>query len=317
MKAMRGIGAVFVAFLGVLLVVTWSLSAKTASAIEDGTAARNLTAELLAAPEVTDFAASRIQTALDEQLSDSRLGPLLSIFAQQIHDGLVQVLSSDFVTGAVATSAGKVADQLTAALTTRDRPAGAFVVALDLSERLNDRLDQIPLVGPLLPSVTLPTVEVEVIDAATIDGVRATYAAVKFASVWFLWFGLLLIGLAAWLARHRRWYAIQVAAGIALLAVGIALTLGRYGPSAVAKVMPGGPDGGAGVFVTQFVSDNAVAPIANVLFTLALTALVLAALFTLAARQLAKDPARRWWQSVKDRVSRWFGRDGAGEPASP
>ncbi len=183
---------------------------------------------------------------------------------------------SDQVNEAVTQSVSKVEEQLTDELTDPNRASGPFVVSIDLSDRVNARIDQIPVIGGLLPSVTVPPIERELIDAQTFDSVRQVYSGLKLVATWGLLVGVLLMVAGFFVAPRSRWYWPQAVLGAAVLILAVSVVIRRIVPSAIAGSVPGGESGGAGTFLQDFLSDNATGPIASRLLAMALWAFVLA-----------------------------------------
>ena len=128
-----------------------------------------------------------------ERTDGNFVGRIVSAFAPEIQQAIANVLQSDRLNEAVTQSVSKVEEQLTDELTDPNRASGPFVVTIDLSDRVNARIDQIPVVGGLLPSVTVPPIERELIDAQTFDSLRQVYSGLNLVATWGLVAGLLLL----------------------------------------------------------------------------------------------------------------------------
>ncbi|WP_061965428.1 hypothetical protein [Demequina aurantiaca] len=280
MKLFRTIVSAFLVLLGVMLIVTWAFASKSAEAVENGEAAANLTDKVLSSPAVADLVATKAQEeivrSVEEQFDNDLVNLALGLAAGPIHDAIETAISSDFVNDAARAGAGEVQTRLVAAMTDPDRPYGPLELTIDVSPRINDRLDQVPLVGSFIPDVTVPSVSVEVVDAATFEDVRSAYGVLQWAATWFIWIGLLLIAVGVFASPRRRWFLSRamLVAGVVVLAIGY--TVSAIGASSIANLMPGGSEGGLGVVVNDLLSDTAIPPIADVLITLGFAALVLA-----------------------------------------
>ncbi|WP_297082888.1 hypothetical protein [uncultured Demequina sp.] len=291
MKALRVVGSAFLVLLGTMLIVAWGLSVKSVRSIEEGTATDALVTSVLESPETAALVADQVQAAIREQVDQEIVLAGLDLFDQQIHDVLVSAIGSEFVTGTVSTGVDRLSNRLLEEIADADREPAAFALSVDIGARVDARIDEIPVVGPLVPDLDLPAYEVEVIDAQTFEDVRAAYAALGFAATWFVWWGLVLIVGGIALAPTWRWFAPRALVGAGVIGLGIAFALGSMGPPTIASFMPGGRDGGAGVLVEDVIATTALGPIVDVLMTLGLVALVLAAVFWLVLRYLWRDPA--------------------------
>jgi hypothetical protein len=287
-KLFRTIVASFLVLLGVMMIVTWGITSKSVEAIDNGQAAGKLTDKVLSSPAVADLAADKAEAQIYEQLSaqfDSRAFELVWGFAQEpIHDAIVSVIGSDFVANSAQAGADRAQAALVTALTEEDRPYGPLMLTIDISPRINARIDQVPVVGGIIPDITVPALEVEVIPADTFEDMRSAYSAAKAVATWFIWIGLALIALGVVVSPRRRWFLARsmLVAGVIVLAVGFAI--GAMGAHTIARFMPGGTEGGLGTAVEDLLSDTAIPPIADLLIALGIAALILALLSALAGR---------------------------------
>ena len=288
MKTFRVIAAAFMVFLGAMLVVAWAIAGRAVEAIDSGEAATNITEKLLAEPQLADAVATRIQTELETRVADSPLRFLVGAFSNEIHDALVAVITSDAVTNVVTTSVGRVEERITQEVIDPNRPPGPFVVTINPAERINARIDQIPVVGFLIPSVEVEPITVEVIDEKTFEDVRTIYKILDGVATWAIWVAIVLVVAGFWVAPKSRWYWAQALLGAGFIVLAVSFAIGRLVPSSLANAVPGGPSGGAGKFLSEFVSENTIGPMTRVLFGLALGALALALLFALVAKFLPK-----------------------------
>ena len=286
MKILRIVGAAFLVLFGALLIVSWSVAGKAVTAIESGEAASNITEKLLEDPDFARIASERIADRLVERTDGNFVGRLVAAFEPELAKAIESVLTADRVNDAVSKSVDKVENQLTEELTKPDRPTGPFVITIDLSDRVNARIDQIPVVGTFIPEVTVPPIERELIDATTFDQVRQVYSGLKLVAGWGFIVGVLLIFSGFWVAPRSKWYWSQALFGVFFLIFAIGLVTRRLIPKTIAGALPGGEEGAAGSFVGNFISTNAIKPITSGLIWLAFFSLVLAVAFALIARFL-------------------------------
>lgn len=284
MKYVRIVGSAFLVLLGSMLIVVWALSLQAVRSIEDGTAAEKLVTTTLESPQTADFVADQVQAALAEQI-DSQAGDIaLVLLDDQIHDGLVAFLQSDAFLTTVKTTGNAAQDRLLAAISDPDREPGPLAIDIELGSRINTAIDSIPVVGGFIPDIDFPEYSVEIVDAATFEDVRSGYAAMTWAATWFIWIGLVFIAAGVAVAPRWRRFLPRALVAAGLVGIAIALVLGTMGPRTVAAFMPGGRDGGLGTLVEDVVGDAALAPVTDILLTLGLIALALAAVWALAVR---------------------------------
>src|SRR6478735_523910 len=166
------------------LMVSWSVAGKAVAGIEDGSAVTKLTQKMLDDPDFADAAAGRITDRLVEQTEGRFIGRVVVAFEPELQRAIANVLSSDRVEEAVTTGLEKLEGRLTEEITEPNRPSGPLVISVDLSDRVNARIDQIPVVGTFIPEVTVPPIERELIDATTFDQVRQVYSGLKLVAGW-------------------------------------------------------------------------------------------------------------------------------------
>lgn len=286
MKTLRIISAAFLVFLGAMLCVAWVVAGKSVAAIESGEAANNLTEKLLEDPDFSGLASQAVVNGLDRRTEGTFVNRLVTALRPELESIVQGVLGSDRVNEAVTNSVDVVSTQLTDELTQPNRPSAPFVLHIDLSDRVNQRIDDIPVVGTFIPDVTVPPLDRELIDAATFDQLRSIYGALKLVAGWGLVAAIALVVAGFFVAPRSRWYWPQALLGAAFVVLAMAIAVRRVVPSQVANALPGSPDGGGPTFVRDFLSDNATDPIASGLVAMGLWALILAAGFWLVARAL-------------------------------
>ncbi|WP_430869016.1 hypothetical protein [Demequina aurantiaca] len=288
MRSFRTFISAFLVLLGVMMIVSWAFASKTVDAVESGDAAANLTNAVLSSPEIADKAATTVTDKVHDEIAakvDSDAFELLWTFAEQpIHDAVVSALGSDAVTNVAESGASKLQAGLVEALTDKDRVIGPLLLGVDVSPRVNARIDEIPFVGTLIPDVTVPPLELTVMEAEVFQDVHTVYSSAKFMSTWFIWIGLLLVALGVMTSPRRKWFLARsmLLAGVLVLAIGF--TVNAFGAHTIAGLVPGGTEGGLGTTVDQLLSDTAIPTITGLLVKLGIAALVLAILSLLAVR---------------------------------
>lgn len=295
----RSIAAVVLVVIGALLSAAWAISVTAVRSIEDGTAGDALVASVLESPQSADVVADQVIGALDEALDTPVAQAALALAEQQVRAAVVTVVSSDVVSELIREGGSRAKDRLLDELTDPDREPGAFVLRVDLSERINARLGEVPVIGGLLPAIQLPALTVEVISAEAFEDLRDLFAVMKTIATWGLWVAVVTV--AAGIAVSRRWvvFGARALAGVGAFAVVLSLVLGSMGPSALAGLMPGGRDGGAGVLVEDLLADVALEPITHTLMVLGL---------------VVGAGAVIWWAAVRAARTR---RPDSGDDESP
>lgn len=288
MTRVRTVVSALTLALGVLMIVGWTVSAKAVEMIEDGESAAQLTDKALASPAVADLAADKIQeqiyTQLRAQVNVGWFDVAWGVAEQPLHQAIVSLIGSDFVATTAHTGAGNAQVGLMSALTDEEREDGALVLTVDVSPRINARLNQIPGIGTFLPDVVIDPVEVEVIAADTFAEVRDAYRVATWISTWLGWIGVALIVMGVATSSRRTWFVSRsmLITGVALVATGLAV--GAVGASTVAGLMPGGLDSGAGAAVEELLADTALPSLAGRLLVIGAVALVISLVATLVAR---------------------------------
>ncbi|WP_062133291.1 hypothetical protein [Demequina aestuarii] len=295
----RSIVAVLLVVVGALLSAVWAISATAVRSIEDGTAGDALVASVLDSPQSADVVADQVIDALEDALDTPVGRTALAWGEQQVRDAVTTVVASDAVSEIIRERGSRAKDRLLRDLTDPDREPGAFVLRVNLSERINAMLAEVPVIGALLPEIQLPALSVEVISAEAFEDLRGLFAVMKALSTWGLWCAV--VSLAAGIAVSRRWlvFGARALASVGAFAIALSLLLGAMGPSALAGLMPGGRDGGAGVLVEDLLAGVALGPLTHTLMVLGI---------------IAAAGAVIWWGAVRGfRV----GRDDGGGDGSP
>ncbi len=267
-----------------MLIVAWGLAQKSAESIEDGTAGEALVVTVVQSDRTADVIADGVIRVLNEQVDGDVGGIVLNLLEDEIRDVAYDLVQSEQFQSVLLTSADRAQNYFLAELSDPDRATAPFGIYLEPGERINARIDEIPVVGGLIPELEIAPVEVEIIPADTFDDIRTGFSALLWAATWFFWIGLVL--LVAGIAIAPRWkrYLPRALIGAGVLGLAIAFTLNFFGPRTVANFVPGGAEGGVGTLMEDVVVGTALAPITNILLTLGLIALGLAVAFILAVR---------------------------------
>ena len=203
-------GAVVLVVIGTTLMVAWAFSVNAVRSIEDGTAGDRLVERALASPQYAELVADEATRALRDATDDPRAQAALVLLDQQIRDAVVAVASSDVAVGLINEGGDRVRDRLLAEVADPAREPGPFVLRIDVAERVNARLADVPLIGGVVPAVSLPVFTVDVMSAQSFEDLRTIFAAMQSLATWGLWLGIAAvaagIGLAPrWRATTERW----------------------------------------------------------------------------------------------------------------
>ncbi|MFV0287718.1 MAG: hypothetical protein ACK5IM_15220 [Demequina sp.] len=307
MKFVRIIGSAFLVLLGSMLIVTWALSLHAVRSIEDGTAAEKLVKTTLESPQTAEIVADKVQEMLAEQIDSTAGSIAVTLLDEQIHNAVVALLQSDAFQSTIKTAGNAAQDRLLAAISDPDREPGPLAIDIALGDRVNAAIDQIPVVGSFIPDITLPEYSVEIVDADTFEDVRSAYAALTWVATWFVWIGIVFIAAGIAIAPRWRRFLPRALLAAGLFGIAVSFVLGTMGPRTIAQFVPGGREGGLGTLIEDVIGDTALAPVTNILLTLGLIALGLAAVWALLLRYVP------WFGERTDPADADAGVDAAGD----
>lgn len=285
MKLLRTLASALCIVIGALLIATWAASTAALNAIENGTVIEDATAKAI----TTDLA----QNALVEHGTDAVLDALDNAgfntdilgFKALVSRAVDAVVSSDTFVEAVHAQTKSVREQLVDELNAGGE--GAISVTLDVSDQVNAKLEQIPVIGGALPAVTLPGVPVQVMDAQTADSARTAWKGLNLASNWFGWIGLVFVVLGIIVSFRKRWFFAKLALAVGVISGMVWLVMTVAEPATIAEFVPGG--GVADAVVVEIVR-GAQNTVATAMGYVALGAMIVAlALFGLASRARKGD----------------------------
>ncbi len=243
MKALRTFIAAVSILTGAALVVAWCGAWLLLTAVDDGVVAGTMARAALSTPAVTDRIGDEITSRTTDSLAE--VGIDLSIIGADValRTAIRDWTSSEEFRQLVLDQVDNAREQLRAELVVKNRAPGPFEVAIDVSDAVNQQVDDIPFVGSQIPDVAVAPVRVEVASADSFSKARTAYSRLDFAKTYFLWIGAALVGLGLAVSTRRRFVIAKflIAVGtLALLLVGI-LTLAT--PARLADRLPGGDEG--------------------------------------------------------------------------
>lgn len=281
MRGLRTFLSAVAILCGALLVAAWALSWMLLRVVDDGAVARGIARTTLENPAVTARLVDEVQSTTERELARGGVD-LNALGLSDTLAGLLEAMvsSGDFRAALVAqVDAARI--DLQAELSRPGRPEGPFVLSFDVSQQVNDRVDNLALIGDRLPDVALAPVEVEVVSAERFEQARTAYAGLDFARSYFGYAGAALI-LAGMLVSHRRQYVLAkffLVVGVIGLIAFIVLTFAE--PLTAAGWLPGIGEGSIGQFLSEVLSDQVLPGVASRVGLGALVSLGLAALAAL------------------------------------
>ncbi len=274
---------------GALTILGWVASGLVVRAVEEGTALGAVTRTAFAMPGVVSDISERAQDQVLAGLSERGVDPSAVGLDDEVRDVVDGAVRSPQFEDAIVVAADDAQERFALALTQPDREPAPFALAVDVSDVVNARIDDVPAVGALAPDVALAPVPIAVIEADTFEDVRATYGAIRWLAAWGLWAGLALLALGMLVSHRRRWFVAKALLAVGVLTLGFGLVVRFVEPAAVMDFLPGGEEGTLGTLWAAVVTEDAAPAIAQramLIGALALAAALLAAV-------LGKAVARR------------------------
>lgn len=280
MKSLRTLASALCIVLGALLIATWAASTAALDAIENGTVIEDVTAKAIttdrAQEALVDKGTELVLGALEEQGFNTDIPGI-----QGITQGILEkVVSSDAFVNTVHAQTKSVREQMVVALDSTE--AGAIYVTLDFSGQINALLEQIPVIGPSIPTIAVPGIPLEAMDAQTAETARSTWKWLHTAQDWFGWLGLASLAAGIAISYRKRWFFAKVALAVSVFSGIIWLAMTVLEPQTIAERLPGG--GVADAIIVEMV-HHVKGTVATAMGYVALGAMIVAlVLFGLAAR---------------------------------
>jgi TRAP-type C4-dicarboxylate transport system permease small subunit len=292
MKILRGFLAVVCLVLGVIALALWGGSEVVVRTVEDGSVVTGIAQKVVEQPAVQSAITRKTQAYVTASLSNA--GVDVASFGLQgtLDDAVAAAVASPAfqasLTGAIDGARADFAEQLTSP----DFAGAPLVVNLDVSAVINQTIASIPVVGSLVPALTLEPLPVEVAGADEFGKVRDGYAVIHFLATWVGWIALLLLVAGIALMPRKRWLIplgllfAGLGAGALWVAVRL-LTVDR-----IAGRLPGGRDGDLGGALERFAHQESLDRFSHRIFVLAAACLV-GALVSFVIVKIASRPAKR------------------------
>lgn len=281
MKTLRTLLSALFILAGATLVVAWLLSWMAINLIEDGAATESVVVVALESPAVVDRIGTEVKDQAFDALADRGIDLDVWGVGDAAADSLTSLAQTDEFRDAVLDQVQTAREQLHDELTDPDRPRAPFDIAIDASELINDRIDELTGAVVDVPSLSVAPVRIEVVSADTFEKVRTGYARVEFAKKYFLWAGLAFIVLGLLVSTRKRFVIAKflAAVGVFCLIAYAALTL--VGPAGLSGWLPDGGDESWGTVFADLIAEDALPAITGRLLLASGLALAGAAVATL------------------------------------
>jgi len=292
MKVFRGFLGVVCLILGVIALALWGASEAVVKTVETGSVVTGIAQKVVEQPAVQSAITEKTQEYVTASLSNAGVD-IASLGLQGTVDDAVAaaVASPAFqasLTGAIDGARADFAEQLTSP----EFAGEPLVVNLDISAVVNQTIASIPVVGSLVPAMTLRPLPVEVAGANEFGKVRSGYAVIHFLRNWAGWIALALILAGIALMPRKRWLLplgllfVGLGAG-ALWVAARFLTVDR-----IAGRLPGGRDGDLGGALERFAHQESLDRFSHRIFLIAAACLV-GAVVSFIIVKVASGPAKR------------------------
>lgn len=243
MSAVRTIiSAVFI-LLGVVLVAAWSLASVVVSVVEDGTAARAMTARALDSPALMNALEADVSDHVGVALRDQGISGAAPGLDGQLTDVMARVVGSTAFRTALLNQAEDAHDQFSEQLIDPTRPPAPLTIRVDVSEMVGSRVGDLGGPAAALPALQVKPIDVRILEADRFEQARDAYAPVQWAHTWGLWLGLGAFAAGFVVSHRKRWFVAKALFGIAGVALGIAGTVTLLGPEVVVRFLPGSEEG--------------------------------------------------------------------------
>lgn len=284
-RAVRTVVAAVCILLGAALIAVWLASAAALGTIDDSEAVASVAREVAMSEETHAAVSEQATAAVLDALESAGVDGIPGVEAV-VEAIVAAVVDSQSFADAVQAQAGAAGQQVLEGVRSG---SGPLVVTVDISDAVNERLETIPVVGPLLPDVVVAPIPVQVADAAAADQARSALDRLEWAARWAGWLGLGVIAVGFVVTTRRRWYVAKAAAAISAFCglTWAAITFGD--PAALAADIPGGIGGTAPGVVLDALARHAGPRVADAMAFAAIGAMIIAVVLLGAAWLLTRS----------------------------
>ncbi len=242
MRLLRTLLSALCIVCGALSLVFWASGRALVSGVESGELVGSVVVVGLDRPAVVDAVANAAYNAAIDALA--------GVGVDTEAPGVVAAVDAAMATAAragefrqlVRSQAESTAAQLRETLTDPTRAPGPWVVEIDVTRAVNDRIDAIPAVGGSVPELSIAPIHVSVWTRTQVEAARTTFAVAQWFARYGGWLGAALVVSGIAVTPRRRWFATKL---FAALAVGFAaawFVVRNVDPGVVAHVLPWGDD---------------------------------------------------------------------------
>ncbi len=292
MKILRGFLAVVCLVLGVITLALWGASAMIVKTVEDGSVVTGIAQKVVDQPAVQSAITQKTQAFVNASLSQNGVDVASLGLQGTVDDAVAAAVASPAfqasLTGAIDGARADFAHQLTSP----DFADAPLVVNLDISAIINQTISGIPVLGSLVPALTLEPLPVEVANADEFGKVRGGYGVIHFLATWAGWVALVLIVLGIALMPRKRWL---IPLGLLFAGLGTGALWGALRWLTVDRIagkLPGGRDGELGGALVRFAHQDSLDRFSHRVFLLAAACLV-GALVSFIIVKIASRSAKR------------------------
>lgn len=272
--------------VGAVLIASWAVSNVVVNSVKDGTAVVSLATRLMDTPAVVNQISADLGDAAVDQLDVPVPDAVSAGIDSTVRESVDDLVHSEEFTSEVESQIGAAHSDFADALTEDAREPAPFVLYLDASPLVNDRIDAIPVVGSAAPDLALAPVPVEVLDAEAFEDTRTVYGLMEFAEQWFLWAGVALVLVGIVISPRKRWFIAKLLLSVGVLSLGVWAVLTFNDPQTVAGWLPGGESGAVGTVVVETFTSDATPSITQRMLWWGAISLAGSAVFALVAASM-------------------------------
>lgn len=243
MRKLRTVASALLIVLGAALIAAWALAQAVVAVVEDGTAVRAVTERALDTQGLMDTVAADLSERAESALMESGVDVAALGLDGPLSRAVSSAVDSQAFRATLLTQVDQAHEQVSTQLTDPNRPPADLIVAVDVSDSVNDQLGELGGLAAALPDLDVPAVNVTVLTADRFEQAREAYGSVLWAQAWCLWLAAVALGLGFAVSCRKRWFAAKALCAVAVIAWGAAAVVTVMGPDGVASFLPGGGSG--------------------------------------------------------------------------
>ena len=293
MKIFRGFLGVVCLILGLIALALWGASELVVKTVETGSVVTGIAQKVVEQPAVQSAITQKTQAYVTASLSNAGVDVASLGLQGTVDDAVAAAVASPAFQASLTSAVDGARADFAKQLTSPDYAGQPLVVNLDVSAAVNQTIASIPVVGTLVPALTLQPLPVEVAGANEFGKVRSGYSVIHFLRNWAGWIALALIVAGIALMPRKRWLLplallfAGLGAGALWVAVRV-LTVDR-----IAGRLPGGRDGDLGGALERFAHQESLDRFSHRLFLVAAACLIGAVLSFIIVKVATGSAKRR------------------------